>query len=352
MRGLPKINIQFKTKGVTAIERSARGIVAIIIRDNTEDTFDEVIYNSISDVDFTKISKRTYEYLKLLYMGSPSKVIVINIKDKAVNEALKKLEPLKWNYLTMPQATPEEVLTLSAWIKEERAKQKTFKAVLPNSRSDNEGIINFTSENIKSEVSDTVFNTAEYCSRIAGVFAGLPLSRSSTYFVLTDILSMNNVLDADERIKKGELVIIFDGENYKIGRGVNSFVSFTTEKGKDFGKIKIVEGVDLYNDDIRSTFEDFYIGKYRNDYDNKQAFVSAVNAYNKELEGDVLDKSHDNISSIDVEAQKLFLEKQGKDTSKMKEIDLKKANTGSSVFIKGNIKFVDAMEDLDMVNHL
>ncbi len=351
--GLPKISIEFKTKGVTAIERSARGIVALIIRDDTEGTFDETIYESVADIDFTKISKRNHEYLKLLYLGSPSKVIVINLKDKQVNDALKKLAPLKFNYLVMPAATAEEVLTLSAWIKEQREEsKKTFKAVLPNSKSDHEGIINFTPTNILSEISKTVFSTAEYCARIAGVLAGLSLARSSTYYVLTDIISMDEVLDADDRIGKGELTIIFDGENHKIARGVNSFISHTTEKGKDFSKIKIVEGIDLYQDDIRDTFEKYYIGKYRNDYDNKQAFVGAINAYNKSLEGDVLDKSHNNFSEIDIEAQRMYLEKQGISTKKMKDIELKTTNTGSTVFVKGNIKFVDAMEDLVMINHL
>ena len=34
--GLPEIIIEFKTKGVTAIKRSARGIVAIVLKDDTE----------------------------------------------------------------------------------------------------------------------------------------------------------------------------------------------------------------------------------------------------------------------------------------------------------------------------
>ncbi len=352
--GLPKINIIFKEKGVTAIKRSARGIVALIIRDDTEGTFIKQEYKSVIDVDFTKIKERNYDYLKLIYKGSPSKVIVVNIgSEGTVNDALRMLEPLKWNYITFPEITDEEVIILSAWIKEMREKkQKTFKAVLPNSASDHEGIINFTTDNILSNVSKTVFRVNEYASRIAGMLAGLPLSRSSTYYVFNDILDCDYPLDADARIDKGEFVIIYDGEDYKVGRGVNSFVTYTTEKGKSFSKIKIVEGIDLYNDDIRTTFEKYYVGKYRNDYDNKQAFVSAINAYNKELEGDVLDKSFDNKTVIDVDAQRLYLEKHGKDTSNFDETKIKTANTGSNVFLIGNIKFVDAMEDLTMVNHL
>lgn len=351
--GLPNIDIIFKTAGVTAIKRSARGIVAMIIKDNSEKAPSKKIYDSIADVDFSSLKRRNYDYMKLLYKGAPNRVILINIKENDVNYALRELKDMKWNYLVYPEATSEDVLTISTWIKEMRNKnKKTFKAVLPNSASDHEGIINFTMDNIHSNISTEVFSCGEYCSRIAGMLAGLSLARSSTYFVFDDILECDLKEDPNHAIDRGEFIIIFDGEDYKVGRGVNSFTTFTTEKGKDFSKIKIMEGIDLYNDDIRDTFDKYYVGKYRNDYDTKQAFVAAVNAYNKSLEGDVLDKSHKNITVIDIDAQRLYLESQGKDTKKMDDIEIKTANTGSNVFVKGNIKFVDAMEDLTMVNHL
>lgn len=142
---------------------------------------------------------------------------------------------------------------------------------------------------------------------------------------------------------------MFDGEKYKIGRGVNSLVTFTTDKGEDFSKIKIMEGVDLYQDDIRDTFEESYVGKVRNDYDAKQMFVAAIRAYQKSLQPDVLDQSNDNTAAIDVEEQRLYIESKGIDTSAMDDTAVAKYNTGSKVFITSSVKFVDAMEDLKLV---
>ena len=113
-------------------------------------------------------------------------------------------------------------------------------------------------------------------------------------------------------------------------------------------KIKIVEGMDLYQDDIRNTFTDSYIGKYVNDYDNKQMFVAAIQAYQTALEGDVLDSAYDNRVAVDMDAQKQYLREKGIDVSKMTDTEILRANTGSKVFIASNIKFVDAMEDLQM----
>ena len=102
-------------------------------------------------------------------------------------------------------------------------------------------------------------------------------------------------------------------------------------------------------DDIRDTFEDSYVGKVRNDYDAKQMFVAAIRAYQKSLQPDVLDQSHDNTAAIDVEAQRLYIEGRGIDTSAMDDTAVAMYNTGSRVFISSNVKFVDAMEDLNLV---
>ena len=67
---------------------------------------------------------------------------------------------------------------------------------------------------------------AEYCARIAGILAGLSLSRSSTFYVLNDVSSAEVPDDPNERIDAGELILTFDGSQYKIGRGVNSLTSF------------------------------------------------------------------------------------------------------------------------------
>ena len=226
--------------------------------------------------------------------------------------------------------------------------RKTFKAVLAHCKGDHEGIINLTTENISTTITGAKHTAAEYCARIAGVLAGLSLARSSTYYVLDDISEAETPDDPDDRINAGELVIVFDGRKYKIGRGVNSLVSFTTEKTEDVRFIKIVEGMDLYMDDIRETYEESYVGKIINDYDGKQMFVAAIGAYHKGLLGNVLDKSYDNVVAIDIDAQRTYLESRGMDTSEMDDIAVAKANTGTKVFIASNVKFVNAMEDLKM----
>lgn len=355
--GLPEITVIFKTKGLTAIKRSERGIVACILKDDTEGGQELNVYESVLDVDYTHWTERNYEYLKLIYQGGPYRVIVVRqaTTEGSYNKALKLLKNLRWNYLTIPSLQAADLTVVSAWIKEERQKeQKTFKAVLPNCPADHEGIINFTTDKITTSDGENKFqySRAEYCARIAGILAGISLARSVTYFDLLDIISADVPDDPDDRVDAGELILIYDGEDYQIGRGVNSFVSFTTEKGEEISKIKIVEGMDLVQDDIRITFKDHYVGKVRNDYDNKQAWHAAVNSYFRQMQGDVLDSSYNNESHIDINAQKEYLEGKGISTKDMTELELAMANTGSRVFTEAKVKFVDAMEDLTMVAHM
>lgn len=349
--GLPSFSMIFTGKAVSAIERSARGIVAIVLTDDTEGGKDLNVYKKVDEVDFENWTEKNYNYLKLVFAGAPSTVIAIRRAEntEGYTAVLKKLKDLKWNYLTIPGLTSADITIISAWIKQYRNdEQKTFKAVLAHCKGDYEGIINFTTENISTTITGATHTAAEYCARIAGVLAGLSLARSSTYYVLEDISEAETPDNPDDRINDGELIVIFDGKNYKIGRGVNSLVTFTTEKTEDVRFIKIVEGMDLYKDDIRETYEENYVGNIINDYDGKQMFVAAIGAYHKGLLGNVLDRSFDNAVAIDIDAQRTYLESKGTDTSDMDDIAVAKANTGTNVFIASNIKFVNAMEDLKM----
>jgi hypothetical protein len=347
--GLPKIEIVFKTLAVSAIERSARGIVAVIVRDTATQM---KIYKSIEEVKDTDFDADNIKYIKDAFYGIPSSVIVVPIAvDDPVSEALDVLKGMYWNYLAMPEAVAADVTDIVAFIKGQRAnKKKIFKAVVPNAAGpDHEGIINFTTTGIKMKDGSTK-TTAEFTVRLASVFAGLPFTRSATYYVFTDVASIDEIDDPDEAIDNGELILINDGKKVKIGRAVNSLVTFTAEKSKSFSKIRLVEIMDMILEDIRMTFEDEYVGKYPNSFQNKLMFVTAINAYFQQLViENVLEREAENKARIDVAAQKLYLESIGKDTSEMNEGQILRANTGSNVYLAGSVSALDAMEDLNFV---
>ena len=109
--------------------------------------------------------------------------------------------------------------------------------------------------------------------------------------------------------------------------------------------IKTIESMDLIRDDIRTTFENEYIG-INNSYDNKAIFVGAVRQYFSELvkEG-VLYDEYNNTADIDIEAQRAYLATKY-DVSQMSDAEILTANTGKNVFISADIQLCDAIENL------
>jgi hypothetical protein len=346
--GLPSISIVFKSLATSAIERSERGIVALILNDNLTSN-DSYSFKKLADVDKTHFTEQNYDYIRLAFLGNPNKVIVENINEanqRTLESVLKDLETKKFNYLSVPEIEKTEAQLISNWIISCRKEGKVYKAVLPNCKANSEAIINFTTNNIRTD--ETIYKTEEYCARIAGILAGLSLTRSATYFVLDEVDDIQVHENPDESIDNGELILINDGSKIKIGRGVNSLTELESGKSKEFKKIKILEAMDIIYEDIRTTFEDEYVGKVLNSYDNKVIFLTAINAYFRQLQRDgVLDPNNNALAEIDVDAQEIYLNSQGTSTDDMDEQALKEANTGSTVFFKASVKPLDAMEDLE-----
>lgn len=346
--GLPEIDIAFRSKSVTAIKRSAMGIVALILRDETNTAANTVVtVKSVEDLKTTDWTEANYDYINKTLLGTPSKVVVLRVGIEAeLTENLKKLGSIKYNYAAMPAATDDEATTLVSWDKAKRAKdKKTYKLVVANQKADDEGIVNLTTKGIK--VGEKAYTTQEYTCRIAGILAGLPFTRSSTYFVLPEVTEIEEHDDPSADIDNGELILINDGEHIKIGRGVNSLTTLTGEKNGAWQKIKILEIMDMITDDVRDTFDKHYVGKYTNIYDNQILFIIAVNAYLKGLAAQqILDPSYTNTSFIDADTQRLAWEDIGTDTTDWNDQQVREMSFGSNVFLGGQVKIADAMEDL------
>lgn len=215
--GLPKILIEFKTLAETFITRSERGIVAVILKDNSNTT-ETHTYSKESEITKSHYTASNLAFLSLVFMGNPSKVIVERVStDGDISVALERLKNKQWYYLTVPGVTEEEKEIVLQFIKEQRTQfHRTFKSVLPNCAADTEGIVNFATDNIKVGTKTYTYTTTEYCARIAGILAGLPLNRSATYYVLPEVESITESETPDEDVDSGKLILINDGTKIKI----------------------------------------------------------------------------------------------------------------------------------------
>ncbi len=362
--GMPQIIINFRTKGTTAIKRSARGIVAMILHNETKDEIHNYTIRDVSDIPDTGLTDENVDLIKKCLLGTPLRILVYTLPNTNVDGAtktqanvLKMLTNIKWNWLCAPTTSVQEQQDLASWIKAQRSnKHKIFKAVLSGQDADNEGIVNFCTNDIKVQTDTdssgnpvyTTYTALQYTARIAGILAGLALDRSATYFKLTEVESVEVYEDIDTLIDQGELLLIDeqDGDGVKIARACNSLTTFTTDKGEEFRKIKIIEGIDMVTDDIRDTFKKYYVGKVINDYNHKMLFISAILVYFSEIKGNVLNADAPNTVDINTTWQSNYAKLHGDDPTTMSVMEIRQYNTGDTLALVGDIRFVDAMENL------
>lgn len=379
--GAPNINISFIEKAISAVTRGERGVVMLLVKDTLPvPAINPITIVTESDIPKT-LEETTVEQIKLAmkgYVNAPKKVLAYcmglanNAEKEVVDEkyttSLEALETIKFDYLAIPTVqTDSKGQDIATWIKTMRqTKKKKIKAVLPNVAADSEGVINYTMEkNIRTEsvtengvttTVDIVYTAEQYCARIAGLIAGTPMTISCTYAPLPELSDCDRLNDIDTPVDNGEFTLFHDGEKVKVVRGVNSFVTTIDGKGDRFKKIKIVEAMDMINDDITKTAQDSYLGKYANDYSNKCLLLSAISGYFAQLKRDGIIGSYS--VSLDAEAIRIWLKSKGQkaslDNGEVKEVDdcsdeeIITADTGTQVFLTGNVKILDAIEDITM----
>lgn len=345
----PEISVIFKTLATTAIQRSALGILCIILKDETQ-TEKVVTIKTIDDLDETKWEEKSIKLIKLaMQTYSPNKIIVrVQGSSEQMADCLKDIKNRKINWLACPTASSEEDTTIVTWVKQifgTTTISKTVKYVSSFAdKSDHVAIVELANKGTyKSKLGD--FTAQEYTVAVAGMLCGLPLNRSADNLIMQDLIQVDEVEAA-----LGKFSLYNDDGAVRVNMAVNSKTTFDSTWKSDTRFIKIVEGMCIVCDDIRDTFKNYWQGIYINDYDNKMNFCSNVNkVYFKELQPNVLNADYDNKIEIDLEAQKKAIVLDGRyDPNDMSELEILKFGTGADVYLSGDVMFANTMVNLSL----
>lgn len=352
--GLPTIDIVFRQAAKRTIAQGQKGTVAVIVKDGTEKVGGYVI-RSKEDIP-SKLNQGNQGYVSrtlLGYVNAPSKVLLYVLPSAAENftDALAWLATQSYDYLVAPpDITEEQCASIVTWIRAQRALTgRCDKAVLPHTAADYEGIINFTTDGIVS--GGTTYDAGGYCSRIAGLIAGTPMTISCTYAPLSEVSDIERLTQAEANtaIDGGEFILIHDGEKVKVGRGVTSLTTASETTGETLKKIKALETCDRINVDLVRAIQDSYIGRCSNSYDDKCLLMTYIKSYLKTLEDEKLLRAGSSTVEIDMAGQKKYLREQDMNVDGMSDQEIKEANTGSHVFLVIFISLLDAMEDVAII---
>lgn len=360
---MPNIDVTFKQLAASLVDRSERGYAILIVRDDTDKTFNYKEYSLLTDVDEADYTATNYQYIEDIFAFAPYKVCVVRIdatgspSAPAITTAFPLvLENVKTGWITIADGAADDFTALISWVKSQIALKKTYKAVVYNAATapDEKHIVNFTNTKVVFNDSRDEETGEKYCPSLIGILAKCNVTRGSNYFKCSNLVRVTEVADRNVALAAGKFILINDGD-VKIARGINSLTTTNgTTATEDMKEIEVVEAMDLMLDDISDTFKNTYLGNYKNKYDNQILFISAVNGYFKNLSGtDVLDSEYSNLCDINVEAQRAAWVAAGTtEAAEWTDLQVRLNTYKRSLFLTANVKILQSMVDLNFVINL
>ena len=354
---MPIIDIAFKQKAATLVERSARGYAVIIVKDDTCEASWK-IYNDVSEIenDKAKYTESNFRYLKDAAQFGTFRVCAARISTKGkVSDALKTIEGnMKTGWIACPEGTAEEQQAIASWIKAKEKSNKTYKAVVYKATTaDSKHVVNFANEKVTFKDARGEVEGNKYLASLAGILASCNIERGASYFKCTDLAHVQPVDNNDAALSKGNFILFNDVDVVRVAQGITSLVTLDGEKNtEDMQYIETVEAMDMIQDDISDVFRNVYLGNYKNKLNNQMLFIGAVNgSYLSNLEyEDILDEEYDNKLSIDVEAQRKMWIALGKtEAAGWDDATVRKTTLKRDLCLCGDIKVLGSMTNLRLV---
>ena len=361
MINLPNISITFEQLATSLIQRSENGVAVLIVKDSTVSAGTLSVYKDITKAlaDEKLYTEESVQAIKdvLTYAVGKLAVVKTDADEPDLATALALIEKKFKNcWIGIVDATADETATLVSWIKSKELANKQYKAlVYKGIACDCKHLVSLMNEKVTFADERGEVSADKFIPTLLGILTSCNIKRGTTYYKCETLSSVEEPEDVDSVINAGGLVLINDEDIVRIGVGINTM---TTTNGKtateDMKFIEVVEAMDQIQLDIFNVFKNEYVGNYRNNLDNQMLFIASVKAYFKGLaKDDVLNKEYDNTVEIDVKAQRDAWLGTGKaEAEDWSEEEVKKMAFKRTVFLKGNIKILSSMQDLDFIINL
>lgn len=360
---LPDIDVRFRKLALSLIERSERGDSILIIRDNTTPLLKYKEYEQMEalELDKTMYTAENYKYLEDILSFGVAKLVVVRINatvegsTKIVKDDIQVALDLIGNKYKTGWITTvgdkEDYDKIITWVKKKTKEKYTFKTIVYGiDDSDHQCVCEFENPSITFKDGRGKTSGIHYLPSLIGIASACNISRGLTYYICKNLVEVEAVANVDTSLNSGKLILINDFDNVRIGLGINSLTTFDGESTfEDMRYIDIVEAMHMISDDIREVYKTNYVGQCKNKLDNQMILISAINTYISTLAGDdveVLDNLYDNVSTIDVIAQRQAWEEVNPEAKNWDDTKVKNMSFKRSVFIAGDIKILGAMENL------
>lgn len=206
------------------------------------------------------------------------------------------------------------------------AEGKKVQLVMANyPAADYEGVISVKNGVVLSDA--TALTAAQATAWVAAATAAAPVYQSLTYETYDDAVDVfprythTQIVAA---LQAGELVFTPSQGRAVVEQDINTYRSFTPDRGKSFSKNRVIRVLDTLANDVQRIFETFYIGKVGNNADGRALLGAEIVTYLNVLQG---------LGAIE-------------DFDSQTDISVAEGADSDSVVINLNIKPVDAIEKI------
>lgn len=189
---------------------------------------------------------------------------------------------------------------------------------------DYEGVINVKNKTLDGNFSE---NALVYWVGGATAYCAVNKSLTNTKYNGDFIVELKETqTELSQAVKKGYFVLHKTGDEIKVLKDINSFISFTKAKNSDFSFNQVMRVLDQIGIDVATIFNETYLGSSNNTgYDRN------------DLKKDII-KHFETLETL----------RAVKDFDETKDIVVEEGETIDSVFVSTNVKPVVAMEKLYM----
>ena len=199
---------------------------------------------------------------------------------------LEKIESYSFNVLACNSTTPEVKNLFVAFTKRLRDEVgMKFQTVLhQKSDADFEGVISVENE---VDITESEGNISDLIYWVAGLQAGCGVNKSTAnavyngeYTVKVDY-TQKQLSDA---LQNGKYILHRVNNGVRVLDDINTLLTYTAEKGKDFARNQVVRVLDQIAIDTALIFNDRFLGRIQNNESGRMSFWSALVDHHKELE--------------------------------------------------------------------
>lgn len=189
------------------------------------------------------------------------------------------VEILEWNTMALPIDDETIKAACVTFIKRLRDDEgEKVQAVLANySSADHEGIISV--KNGVKLVDGTVIDKVKATAWVAAATAGAGANESNTYKAYDDAVDVDTRYTNTqiiEALKAGEFVFVEYNGKAVVEQDINTFISVTTEKGKEFRKNRVIRTLDSIANEVKRIFNDYFLGKIDNTADGRNLYKAEL----------------------------------------------------------------------------